>query len=342
MKRCLLIQTSFIGDVVLASSMLETLHRSDQRIQLDLLVRKGNESLFNGHPYLNELLIWDKKSGKYKNLIRLLGKIRATKYDLVINLQRFAGTGFLAAFSGAKEIVGYDKNPFSFLFTRKVKHSIGVKGESVHEIDRCHALLANLVKGPAMPPKLYPSTADYNRVAVFQQVPYVVIAPGSVWFTKQFPIEKWIPVLNSLPDDFPVYVIGAPSDSEKAQFIKDQLPGKNIQILTGKLSFLESAALMEKAQLNLVNDSAPLHFASARNAPTLAIFCSTVPAFGFGPLSSESYIIETRVPLSCRPCGLHGKKACPEGHFNCGQTINESEISDILRTKLKKCIPEQV
>ena len=65
MKRCLLIQTSFIGDVVLASSMLETLHRSDQRIQLDLLVRKGNESLFNGHPYLNELLIWDKKSGKY-------------------------------------------------------------------------------------------------------------------------------------------------------------------------------------------------------------------------------------------------------------------------------------
>jgi heptosyltransferase-2 len=80
--------------------------------------------------------------------------------------------------------------------------------------------------------------------------------------------------------------------------------------------------------MNFVNDSAPMHFASAVNAPTTAIFCSTIPKFGFGPLSDQSFVVETNEALSCRPCGLHGKKACPEGHFKCGKTINVKNLID--------------
>ena len=57
------------------------------------------------------------------------------------------------------------------------------------------------------------------------------------------------------------------------------------------------------------------------NAPTAAIFCSTIPEFGFGPLSDNSQIIQVSEKLDCRPCGLHGKKACPQGHFKCGFDI---------------------
>jgi ADP-heptose:LPS heptosyltransferase len=45
---------------------------------------------------------------------------------------------------------------------------------------------------------------------------------------------------------------------------------------------------MKDAAMNYVNDSAPMHFASAVNAPVTAVYCSTIPAFGFGPLSDRS------------------------------------------------------
>jgi heptosyltransferase-2 len=86
---------------------------------------------------------------------------------------------------------------------------------------------------------------------------------------------------------------------------------------------------MKGAIMNYVNDSAPLHFASAVNAPVTAVFCSTVPAFGFGPLSDVSFVVETDIPLSCRPCGLHGYKACPLGHFNCSIIEKEKLLARI-------------
>ena len=90
-----------------------------------------------------------------------------------------------------------------------------------------------------------------------------------------------------------------------------------IHNLAGKLNLLESAALMRDAKMNYVNDSAPLHLASAMNALVTGVFCSTVPSFGFTPLSSVRRVLETKEKLDCRPCGLHGFKACPKGHFKC-------------------------
>ena len=98
---------------------------------------------------------------------------------------------------------------------------------------------------------------------------------------------------------------------------------KDVKVLSGELTLLQSAALMKDAQMNYVNDSAPLHIASAMNAPVTAFFCSTVPAFGFTPLSDNSKIVEVK-NLECRPCGLHGHKVCPKGNFKCG---NEIEMS---------------
>ena len=96
--------------------------------------------------------------------------------------------------------------------------------------------------------------------------------------------------------------------------------------LSASTSFLASAALMQHAKMNYVNDSAPLHITSAMNAPVTAYFCSTEPAFGFGPLSSNSKVVETKENLNCRPCGLHGFKKCPEKHFKCANNILIQDI----------------
>ncbi len=100
--------------------------------------------------------------------------------------------------------------------------------------------------------------------------------------------------------------------------------------LAGKLSFLSSAALMKGARMNYVNDSAPMHFASAVNAPVTAVYCSTIPSFGYGPLSDRSFIVETPVALHCRPCGLHGHTKCPEGHFHCAVKIQTQQLLETL------------
>ena len=333
MQKILVIQTAFIGDVVLATALVESLHQQYPKAAIDVVVRKGNESLFNEHPFINELIVWDKKQHKYLNWLSILKKIRAKHYDILINLQRFAATGLWTVLSKANTTIGFDKNPFSFLFTHKVKHD--VTGNGVHEIDRNHALISSLVVLPLVMPKLYPTKSDYEKVKLYQAEKYITIAPASVWFTKQFPLSAWVSFISELKFEGSIYILGGPSDKALGDKIINEVvslhskasnTSKKIINLSGELGFLASAALQQNAVLNYVNDSAPLHFCSAMNAPVVAIYCSTIPAFGFGPLSTYSFIVETQEKLTCRPCGLHGKKECPLGHFNCAQTIQNAQL----------------
>ncbi|MFM6994835.1 MAG: glycosyltransferase family 9 protein [Sediminibacterium sp.] len=332
-KKILIIQTAFIGDVVLATALLESLQQENSASKMSILVRKGNEALFKGHPYIDQVLVWDKQHNKYGHWLQLLLTIRASKFDAVINVQRYAATGLWTSLSGATMKIGFDKNPFSFLFTHKIKHQS--VGNGLHEIERNHALLSPLGMFPNAKPALYPTLQDEQAVASYQAKPYLCMAPASVWFTKQFPKHQWIKLLNAIPFDGPIYLLGGPVDMQLNEQIIQEVDKTNVVNLAGRLSFLASAALQKDAVLNYVNDSAPMHFASSVNAPVAAIYCSTVPDFGYGPLSSTSFIIETKESLSCRPCGLHGKKQCPLKHFNCAESITLEQIYQPLQQVLQ-------
>lgn len=324
MKSILLIQTAFTGDVVLATPLVEKLHRFYPEAKIDFLLKKGNESLLQHHPFLNEVLIFSKKEGKLGQLWKLLWKIRAKKYDLIVNMHRFGSSGFLVAFSGAKEKVGFDKNPFAWSYNRKITHEIG---NGKHEVRRNLELIEHLTDSKAELPKLYPSETDEKLVSFHKSSgEYVCIAPTSVWFTKQWPLEKWVELLKLIPSNIRVYLLGAPSDRPTCDEILSRSARENAANLCGQLSFLQSVSLMKDAKMNFVNDSAPLHFASATNAPVTAIFCSTVPKFGFGPLSDDSVVIENEEELACRPCGLHGYTECPEVHFKCAFGIDVKKV----------------
>jgi len=330
MKKILIIQTAFIGDVILATPLIEKLKRFYPSAEIDFLMRKGNEGLLKNHPKLNEILVWNKSKSKYNSLAKLGRVVRRNRYDLLINLQRFASSGLLTTSSKATMKIGFSKNPFSFAYTHKFPHIID---QEMHEVQRNLSLIEHLTDNSFQKPVLYPSEADYDRITPLQRGGYFCIAPASVWFTKQFPKEKWVELIDRLNHDFQVYLIGAPSDLELCAEISEETIHGQVKILAGELTLLQSAALMEGARMNYVNDSAPLHLASAVNAPVSAIYCSTIPEFGFGPLSDQSKVIQTREKLECRPCGLHGKKACPEGHFKCATTINVNEMLKLGRNK---------
>ncbi len=345
----LVIQTAFLGDVVLATPVIEKLHRCFPEAEIDFLLRKGNESLLKDHPFIRNLIIWDKKEGKWKNVFKVVKQLRKTKYDYVINLQRFATSGIITAFSGGKTTVGFDKNPLSFFFTKKIKHHIAEPGEPIiHEVERNLMCINWFTDDSSQLPKLYPSKEDYqkvnsqlsivNRPIADRHLPstvrhpfYITISPASVWFTKQYPIKKWVELIKALGDKYQIYLLGAPSDKAMCDEIITQSEVKNIANCSGQFSLLQSAALMQGAVMNYVNDSAPLHLASAMDAPVTVIFCSTVPRFGFGPSGTKGNVVETLLPLACKPCGLHGRKVCPEGHFKCALTVTEQQLLAVVK-----------
>lgn len=329
-KKILVIQTASIGDVILATPLLEKLHSQFPDASLDFLLKKGTESLFTGHPFIHKVIIWDKSQKKYSNLLDTISLIRDTKYDLVLNIQRFSTSGIVTALSGAKVKIGFNKNPFSIFFSKRVKHIIGK--ENVHEVDRNLMLIQPLKTSSRVPIKLYPSQADFAKMSQYKTSAFITVSPASLWFTKQFPFDKWANFIRMTDPNLVVYFLGSGKDREICNDIIKLSGHKNSLNLAGKLSFLESTALMRDAQMNFMNDSAPMHLASSVNARTTAIFCSTVKEFGFGPLSDDSVIIETSEKLDCRPCGLHGFQKCPKEHFKCATTINEEELLKRLQS----------
>jgi len=322
MKSFLIIQTAFIGDVILCTPIIEKLKQYFPDAEIDILIRKGNEGLLKGHPHLRSVFTWNKKRKKYTHMLKLIALVRSKKYDVVVNVQRFSSSGIITALSGARLKIGFVKNPFSFTFDKKIGHRL----IGQHETGRNLSLIKDLTDADYVRPKLYPQEEDFEAVKKYQETPYLVIAPTSVWFTKQYPILKWVELILAQDEEWNIFLIGAPTDFEACEEIAQLSEDNRVFNLAGKLSLLESAALIAKAKMNYVNDSAPMHMASSVNARTNAVFCSTIPSFGFGPLGDGSRVIQSKRDLSCRPCGLHGKKKCPLDHFDCAYSIDKSQF----------------
>lgn len=315
----LVIQTAFIGDVILATAVACKLKRFFPDAQVDFLVRKGNESLLQNHPCISHVLVWNKREKKLLNFLKLIVAVRKSQYHTVVNLHRFVSSGIITALSGARATVGFDKNPMSFFFTGKFQHTFGLKdGVVLHEVERNLSLISQITDVSFQMPQLYPAKEDEMLVENFCMEKFITISPASVWFTKQLPAVAWIDFINQI-NGVRIFLLGSAQDVALCNLIKQGCPDRSVEILAGRLTLLQSAALMKRASMNYVNDSAPLHISSAMNAPVTAVYCSTTPEFGFGPLSSNKVIVETDENLECRPCGLHGRRNCPQGHFRCAQ-----------------------
>ena len=316
MAKFLIIQTAFIGDVILATPVIEKINKNFPGSRIDFMLRKGNESLLENHPLLGKVYIWDKKDKKYQKLFALLKEVRKERYDYVINLQRFLATGLFTVLSKGKTTIGFNKNPLWLFFTHRYPHVIDMERGNSHEIDRNLSLLGRIVKDKEKQmPRLYPSKTDLENIP---QTSYITISPTSVWFTKQYPAQNWIRMINEVPQKYTVYLLGGKGDFDACEAIRENCTNKeNVVNMAGKLSFLQSASYMKSAVMNYVNDSAPLHIASSMEAPVTAVFCSTTPRFGFGPLHLNSRVAEADPEPPCKPCGLHGYKVCPLGHFKC-------------------------
>ncbi len=322
MKRALVIQTAFLGDVILTLPLVQVLKKSIPEVQIDFISIPGTVEILQSHPDITNVIVYD-KHGSQKSpraFLAFASALRKSKYDHVFCPHRSLRSCLLSRSTKAEVRVGFRNSALKKAFTNVVPWKFGV-----HEIERDLSLLGPLgIPIRREEPHLFPTATHRSTVDKFLSengiaVPYLVIAPGTVWPTKQYPVEMMAEVARKMLAKFEnIVIIGGEKD---APFVSAFDPhDKRIVSGVGKLSVMCSAELIRRAALLIANDSAPVHIASAFNIPTVAIFGPTVRDFGFYPYHERSVVVEVE-NLSCRPCTLHGGRRCPIGTFVCMKKI---------------------
>jgi len=326
MTSALVIQTSFLGDVVLTTPLIAELA---SRGSVDVLVTPRGADLLANNPHIARLVVFDKR-GAQRGLAGVVSAARAARPaspdSVAYCAQGSVRTALVALLGGYRERIGFDTSAGRWLYTRRVPYLR----------DRHHAeRLLRLALGPEVSiptqhvrPRLFPGSAEKEAVDValstagYAQGPLIALAPGSVWATKRWP---YYPALaRLLAERGRIVVIGSADDHDLARSIVEATGGSTIDT-TGTLSLLASAELLSRCDLLVTNDSAPQHLASAMGTPTLAIFGPTVPEFGFGPLAPFARV-EGHESMACRPCHPHGPPVCPLGHWRCMRELDAGRV----------------
>ncbi len=320
----LVIQTAFLGDVVLTTPLLEAL--AARLGPVDVVTTPAAAPLLEPHPAVRRVIPYDKRGRDrgLRGLLALARSLRAARYDAAYLPHRSLRTALLAWLARIPTRIGFrDGWP---LFYTDARPRPG--GGGTHEIDRL-LLLADAGPTPERP-SLHLTAADREEVEGFLRehgIPesFVALAPGSIWGTKRWSYYKELG--ERLAARTAIVTVGGPDDAALGAEIVAAVrrAGGRGANACGRLTARESAELIRRAALLVTNDSAPLHFAQAVGTPTVAIFGPTVPAFGFGPRGARDRVVEV-AGLSCRPCSAHGPPTCPLGHHLCMKSLQVESV----------------
>jgi len=330
--KILIIQSAFIGDVILALPLTEAVKQSFPESEIHFLTLPAYKKFVEKHSAVSRVIADDKK-GKNRCPLKFLSfcvKLRKEEYDIALVIHRSFRSALVAKLAGIKKRIGFDISPGSFFFTGKVKY-----GQGMHEIERNLQLAREAGFDSWNGNWDVPFDKDFEEAEFGSkdsvsclEKPLAVISPFSNWGTKRWPAEYWIELINALHGEFRVAAAGAQGDVPGWLEIKKAVDGE-VTDFVGKTDFLELAALIKNADILITGDSAPLHFGSAYGVPTVAIFGPTVPSFGFGPYAQKNIILQKT--LDCRPCNIHGPRKCPLKHHRCMRDITPGEVLEAVR-----------
>ena len=300
--RILIIHTAFIGDIVLSTPLIKKLRDTYPKAEITYLTTPVGASILRNNPHLNHIIEYDKR-GEHKGIKgfwAIAKKLKMEAYNLVITPHRYLRSTFLTFLTGAPIRRGYDSAAASFLYNERVHYD-----KSKHEVEK---LLSFVPKdeGKRYEIEIFPTELEVEKVDKLlekRREKVVVVAPGSKWFTKKWPLEYFNRVIKELEkrEDTTVVVVGG----KEEMFFNMPLANTTID-LRGKTTLLELAEVIRRADIVLTNDSSPIHIASAfPNVRILALFGPTVEKFGFFPWSKNSEVFQVE-GLECRPCSIHG------------------------------------
>ncbi|MEO7502153.1 MAG: glycosyltransferase family 9 protein [Gemmatimonadaceae bacterium] len=341
----LVVQTSFLGDVVLTTPLIAELAK---RSRVDVVTTRPGAEILANNPAIRSILVYEKRDGDkgLAGFFRMVSRVRDAganaelpngRYDAAYMAQGSLRSAALAVAAGVKERIGFDTSAGRAFYTKKVRYN-----PEKHHAERLWWLSMDECADPPVPEqlraRLYPGSEERGVVDKLISdhhltEPYITLAPGSAWGTKRWPFYPELAAL--VHDRFSIVVVGGNRDIAAAETIVSQLPPGCGLNAAGKLSLLGSAELISRAAALVANDSASQHLASAMGTPTVTVYGPTSPEFGFGPLAPGSTTVGVS-GLACRPCHEHGPARCPLGHWRCMRELSSRQVHEILLSVLSK------
>ncbi len=339
LRSIVVIQTAFIGDAVLTLPMIQRVSKSYPDTSIDVVTIPRTAELFQSHPAVRNIIVYDKRHADrgLRGILRMVRALVAREYDAALIPHRSFRSALIPALAKIPLRIGFDKSAGAFLMTHVIPYR-----SDIHEIERDQTLLREIEISPTGKelPSLYPSADDKEYVAnmlieagIPFDAPFVALAPGSIWATKRWLPDRYAQLLRMLSERGIVTVwVGGKEDEALCSEIVSA-SGHPSLVTAGRLTLLQSSALLRRAKVLVTNDTAPMHLAVAMRTPVVAIFGATVPAFGFSPYGESDSVVET-LGLPCRPCGIHGGKRCPVKTFDCMVKISTERVLDEILKKL--------
>jgi len=326
----LIVHTAFIGDVILITPLIRAVRQIFQDAEIDVLVIPQTAGLLDNNPNIRAIHLFDKRQNKFRSFFRTASRLRKERYDAAFLPHSSFTTIALVMLSGIKERIGFDRNVSRYLLTKSVPFR-----NSVHRLEKNLDLIRPFSNSIFdMQTELYsnPSTREAVKQRLsrhFEDKRLVAIAPGSVWNTKRWPEEYYAQIVKLLSErGFGIVLVG----SSKERPLCERIQSPDSLNLAGETSFLESAAVLEKCELLICNDSGAMHIANAVKTTVAAFFGPTVRSIGYFPYREDDIVLE--VNLDCRPCSSHGGDKCPLGHHNCMKHLSVESAFDVIIQKL--------
>ena len=355
--KILVINLMHLGDLMLVTPVLTTLRKNFPTAHLALLADKKLADLVQYNENLDECILIDKKGvdNHLPSFIKFIFKVRAEKFDLVINLHRNERASALAAFSGAKKIVGYSKPGFSLLFdkvlpnpsiARNIKH--GFKTEyfpgTQHQV---HSHF-DVLREACGVEKIFDNglemritdTAEHEAEKIFRDnfgdTKVVAFNIGASWLTKRWLDSYFATCADILIEHgYGIAFLGGTMDKEIVSACVRQMRQKDsdrLKIFTGEFSLAILAGFLDNCVLFLTTDSGPMHIGVARNIPIVTMFGAS-PVPGFYPYDAKDILIKT--PEPCHPCGKHICPRAGDDNLACMKKISVEVVMKYVFELLK-------
>ena len=356
--KLLLVQTGFLGDVVLSTPVIAALKQVFPEAAISVLTSPQGERLFAGcsreYPYLDKIFAYDKRGSQrgLRGLREMSLRLAEENFDAAFSLHKSWRTALLLWWTGIARRFGFREAHGRFLYTATAPRS-----DLLHEVERNLAILRTVGHEPhEFPANMFLGIAPEQLAEADQWLArlgqnsghktIVGLAPGSVWKTKRWSESGFVELAEALvKSGKSVVILGGPEEVEIGRTISRRYYSKGgdnesdkgleslVLDLTGKISIVTSAAIISRCSVLVCNDSLPLHLGSAVGTPVVALFCSTVPEFGFGPWGVPSRVLGIPA-LSCRPCGRHGRAVCPLGTYDCVNMLNPQVVYEAVEELL--------
>ena len=334
-QNILIVQTAFIGDVILITPLIRATAELYPQAKIDVMVVSEAVILLKNNPYVKEIIIDEKRKNIILSTLQLIKRIKSKHYDLAISPHSSFRTHLILYLSKIPERIGFNRGSAKWMLTKRIEHPVGP-----HKIVKNLGLLKLLSDREFdLQTELFPSEKDKQKAEELLKPlsgkTLIAIASGSIWKTKCWELNSYISLCRKLLDSgYGIVLIGGESDKFLCEEIENAIPEDNANLinLAGVTNLLESAAVIKNCSLMICNDSGAMHIANAMQTRVFAFFGPTVQRFGYYPYRQGDRVFE--VDLECRPCGSHGSKKCPQKHHNCMQKIEVEPVFAAVKSTL--------